>query len=173
MINGYVIAGALLFVGIVSAASYFAGHSNGTENAELKAKVAMDAHLAADAKAEAEQKEKVRELEADVLEQQTAASEAYERGRKDAEAIGEAVAADLRAGALRLQQRWSGCEAARRLPGPAAPAAESDAAAGDREESAARIVRAAAECDAQVRGLQDLLIRERALLGRPSSSSRR
>jgi hypothetical protein len=85
---------------------------------------------------------------------------AYQRGLTDASAKGERVAADLRAGALQLRQRWQGCEA-RHLPGPAAPASVADADADDRAASAGRIVRAAAECDAQVEGLQALIRADR------------
>mgnify|MGYP000930139085 CR=1 FL=1 len=42
-------------------------------------------------------------------------------------------------------------------PAPSEP----DAGTGDREESAGRIVQAADECDAQVKGLQELLRLER------------
>ena len=84
---------------------------------------------------------------------------AYEKGKADAQAAAERVAADLRAGNLQLRDRWQGCQA--RLSGAAIAAGEPDAAARDREESAGRIVRAAAECDAQVRGLQALIRAER------------
>lgn len=84
----------------------------------------------------------------------------YEQEKRDAESTGAAVAAGLRAGNLRLQQRWAGCEA--RVPEPGAGSPESDAATGDRAESAGRIVRAAAECDAQVKGLQALVMADRA-----------
>lgn len=77
----------------------------------------------------------------------------YEQERQDAERKGSAVAAGLRAGNLQLQQRWQGCEAGR-VSNLGAGIAQPDAGADDRGESAGRIVRAAAECDAQVRGLQ-------------------
>ena len=89
----------------------------------------------------------------------------HEEDRREAETVPAAVAADLRAGNLRLQQRWAGCET-QRLSDSAAAASELDAAARDREESAGRIVRAAAQCDAQVRGLQELLILEREQLNK-------
>ncbi|WP_139175040.1 lysis system i-spanin subunit Rz [Lysobacter enzymogenes] len=76
----------------------------------------------------------------------------FEQEKRDAESKGAAVAADLRAGNLRLQQRWAGCEA--RVPAAGAGSPEPDAAAADRAEGAADLVRVAAECDATVRGLQ-------------------
>jgi hypothetical protein len=77
----------------------------------------------------------------------------YEQEKEDAKRSGDGVAAGLRAGSARLQQRWQGCEAAR-VSDLGAGIAISDAGADDRSQSAGRIVGAAAECDAQVRGLQ-------------------
>ena len=86
----------------------------------------------------------------------------YERERDDAQQHADKLAADLRAGAIRLRQRWQApaCPAGD-MPATAASASEFDAAAADRAESAARIVRAAAECDAQVRGLQAVIRADR------------
>lgn len=83
----------------------------------------------------------------------------YEQEKVDAESKGAAVADGLRAGNLRLQQRWAGCEA--RVSDLAASPGQPDGAADDRADSAGRIVRAAAACDAQVRGLQALVRADR------------
>lgn len=83
----------------------------------------------------------------------------YEQEKADAESKGAAVADGLRAGNLRLQQRWAGCEA--RVSDLAAASGQPDGAADDRADSAGRIVRAAAACDAQVRGLQALVRADR------------
>jgi hypothetical protein len=88
----------------------------------------------------------------------TIAAKTHEEMR-DAESKGVAVAAGLRAGNLRLQQRWAACEA--RVSDLAASAGQPDGAADDRADSAGRIVRAAAACDAQVRGLQALVRADR------------
>lgn len=66
-----------------------------------------------------------------------------------------AVVAGLRADAVRLRQHWQGCTAAAELSRAAEAAARVDESARLREQGAADIVRAAAECDAQVRALQD------------------
>lgn len=66
------------------------------------------------------------------------------------------IAAGIRAGTLKLRDAWR-CE----VPGPVAGASQSYAVADDRAESAGRIVRAAAECDSQVIGLQGILQAER------------
>jgi hypothetical protein len=83
----------------------------------------------------------------------------YEQEKADAESKGAAVADGLRAGNLRLQQRWAGCEA--RVSDLADSPGQPDGAADDRADSAGRIVRAAAACDAQVRGLQALVRADR------------
>ena len=141
------------------------GYWQGGKRATAAAELVMAEHLAADRKAESDHKDKVRQLEQALATAQTGVSEAYEKGKKDAETTSAAVNTDLRAGNLRLQQRWAGCET-QRLSDAAALASKPAAAAGDREESAGRIVRAAAQCDAQVRGLQELLILERAQLNK-------
>lgn len=78
---------------------------------------------------------------------------------RDAESKGAVVADGLRTRALRLQDRWAGCEA--RVSDLAAASGQPDGAADDRADSAGRIVRAAAACDAQVRGLQALVRADR------------
>lgn len=83
----------------------------------------------------------------------------YEQEKADAESKGAAVADGLRAGNLRLQQRWAGCEA--RVSDLSASSGPVDDRADDRAGSAGRIVRAAAACDAQVRGLQALVRADR------------
>ncbi|MHC2115341.1 endopeptidase [Stenotrophomonas geniculata] len=83
----------------------------------------------------------------------------YEQEKADAESKGAAVADGLRAGNLRLQQRWAGCEA--RVSDLAAASGQPDGATDDRAGSAGRIVRAAAACDALVRGLQALVRADR------------
>ena len=83
----------------------------------------------------------------------------YEREKQDAQAVADRVVADLLADNLRLSKRWAGCAA---VPQAGAAAGEPDAAFADRAESAARIIRAAAECDAQIRGLQAVILADRA-----------
>lgn len=160
-VYGYVVAALLAIAAIAGGVGYWQGGKHATAVAEL----AMAKHLTADRKTESDHKDKVRQLEQDLASAQAGVSEAYEKGKKHAEATGTAVTADLRADNLRLRQRWTSCEA-QRLSDATALAGEPDAAAGDREESAGRIVRYAAQCDAQVRGLQELLILEREQLNK-------
>lgn len=78
----------------------------------------------------------------------------YEREKVDAQTASDRVIADLRAGNLRLHQRWQASVATGQLSAAAAAASEPDGAADDRIESAGRAIGAAAQCDAQVRALQ-------------------
>lgn len=86
----------------------------------------------------------------------------YQEALKDANRKHDRTVADLRSGNLRLSKLWQGC-ASRVSPTGEATSGESgaDGDADDRAESAGRIVRAAAECDAQVIGLQKILRDER------------
>jgi hypothetical protein len=97
-----------------------------------------------------------RETEQRHAKSMAAIAEQHEKDKRDAEGAQRALVDALRAGNLRLQDRWAGCvsEAGR-------TAAELDAAKRDREESAARIIAAADQCDAQNRGLQDVIRADR------------
>lgn len=86
-----------------------------------------------------------------------AAQQMYLEETNRAQAESEKLVAHLRDGTVRLRQQWQGCVAAARVPEAADSVGGPDAAANDRTESAGRIVRAAAGCDAQVRGLQAVI----------------
>lgn len=87
-------------------------------------------------------------------------AEQYERDKANVEAAYERDVSDLRAGNLKLRQRWADT-ATDAVSQASRSAAELDAAAADREASAARIVRAARDADAQVRGLQAVVRADR------------
>ncbi len=101
-----------------------------------------------------------REAERAIADAYATAATEYEKGKHDAETAADAVVTGLRVGTVRLRNQWRGCEAAR-LSDAASAARELDAAEQSRRESAARIVRAADECDAQVRGLQAIVMADR------------
>jgi len=87
-----------------------------------------------------------------------AIADRYEQEQADAQASADAVAADLRAGNLRLRDHWQGCESAKaRVPATAGGASEPDGGAGLREQGAGDLVSVGAECDAIVRGLQRVI----------------
>jgi hypothetical protein len=141
----------------LSAGMFWRGYQSGV----AAEKTRLDERLAADDRAAKLADLDARKREFEWTLAASAASQSYEQGKHDAETNAANVIADLRAGTVRLQNRWAGCEAHRRADA-AGVARQRDAAATDREESASRIVRAADECDAQVRGLQEILISERA-----------
>ena len=138
-----------------------AGYHKGKADAERVAKSAMDKHLAEDRASERAAEQEANRYKDALATAQNAVSAAYEKGKKDAEATAKRTVADLRAGNLVLRDRWASCQASADLPRAAANSSEPDAGAADRAESAGRIVQAAAQCDAQVRGLQELLLLER------------
>lgn len=138
-----------------------AGYHKGKVDAESAAKIAMDKHLVDDDKAEQMAKDEAIRYKDALAVAQNAVSAAYEKGKKDAEATAKRTVADLRAGNLVLHNRWTACKTSADLPAAAAGPSELDAGTSDRNESAGRVVQAAAQCDAQVRGLQELLLLER------------
>jgi Tfp pilus assembly protein PilX len=138
-----------------------AGYHKGKADAERAAKIAMSEHLAEDREAERVATEDANRYKDALATAQNAVSAAYEKGKADAEANAKRVVADLRAGNLVLRDRWTSCQASSGLPRPTPDTSEPDARTADRDESAGRIVQAAAQCDAQVKGLQSLLRLER------------
>ncbi|WP_370671931.1 endopeptidase [Stenotrophomonas maltophilia] len=78
----------------------------------------------------------------------------YEKEKDDAQKDSDRLVADLRAGNQRLHQRWKAVVATAELSAAASAASQPDGRADDRIESAGRAIGAAAQCDAQVRGLQ-------------------
>jgi len=117
-----------------------------------RAQLASDRADAITAQRSAEQKQ------ADAIRQ---AATNYEKGKADAEQAANQTVADLRSGAVRLRDEWATCRATSAVVSSAASGRQPDAGANDREASAGRIVRAAAQCDAQVIGLQAALTGER------------
>lgn len=148
------VAGILVAL-IIALAGFGCGHRVGKEGAELKANLEMADHMALDEDAQAAAAAESAAASADVTTAvNTAAQAAYKRGMEDAEAKRTDVIADLRSGKQRLRDEWS-CKAAPagNVPGTPSPAAEPLDATADREEGAGDLVRAAAQCDAQVTGV--------------------
>ena len=138
-----------------------AGYRKGVVDAERAAQITMDKHLAEDRASERAAEQEANRYKDALATAQNAVSAAYEKGKSDAEATAKRTVADLRAGNLVLRERWSACKAGDGVSSPTTNPSEPDAGARDREESAGRIIQAAAQCDAQVKGLQDLLTLER------------
>ena len=151
-----IVAGVLVAL-LIAIAGFGCGHRVGREGAELKANLEMADHMALDEDAQAAAAAESAAASADVTTAvNTAAHAAYKRGMEDAEAKRTGVIADLRSGKQRLRDEWS-CKAAATsyVPGAAGPAAEPLDSTADREEGAGDLVRAAAQCDAQVTGVID------------------
>lgn len=83
-----------------------------------------------------------------------------EEDRTHAETVPAAVAADLRAGNIRLRREWQGCET-QRLSDATAAAIERDALAASRDEAAGRIVRIGRDADDQLRACQAVILADR------------
>ena len=86
-----------------------------------------------------------------------------EEKRTHAETVPAAVAADLRAGNIRLRREWQGCET-QRLSDATAAAIERDALAASRDEAAGRIVRIGRDADDQLRACQAVILADRVKL---------
>lgn len=85
----------------------------------------------------------------------------YEQDKADAQDRADRVVADMRAGNERLHQRWQAAIATSELSAASTGPGQLDAGAEDRAESAGRIIAAAAQCDAQVIGLQGVVRADR------------
>lgn len=162
MIRVYAIAGltvALLLAVAANAVQWERGKRHDAECAAQQA--AVKAQLAAATAAVTDAARKVEQVKAAAA---IDAADAYAKGKHDAETAANGVVDGLRAGTLRLRDEWRGCQARLdgALSGAAAAAGRADAAEQRRGESAGRIVRAAAECDAQVSALQALVRADRA-----------
>lgn len=145
------ILGTLLFGAIYMLYSNVrsAGFDDGAASVQTKfdAYVAEQKRLAAVADAEA------REVERQQRAKYHALAETYEQEKTNAE---ERIKRDFAAGTVRLRREWAGCETAL-LSTTAASAALVDELARLREEGARNLVGLAAQCDAQIRGLQGLV----------------
>lgn len=150
------------FIAVVIAAFLY-GRANGKEagarvvratelaQAKEQAKAADDLRISVQAQADRYRTQ---------AESQAAVATQYQEALNDANRKHDRTVADLRSGAVKLRGLWQGCEVSR--TGQVAPGRrEPDAGTDDRAESAARIVRAAAICDAQVKGLQAIVTQER------------
>jgi hypothetical protein len=113
-----------------------------------------DKVIAATAKAA----ESARRAEKSQREAFAAIAEKHEKDKADAKRKADKLAADLRAGRERLRNHWT-CPAGE--AGAAGGAAGADEAARLREESASRIIGSAAEADAWIKRLQEILEAER------------
>ena len=85
----------------------------------------------------------------------------HERDKYEIEQRADADLAELRAGNLRLHDRWQACSATAGLSAGATAAGQPDGGSDDRYQSAVRAVQYAAQCRAQVKGLQAVVMAAR------------
>jgi uncharacterized protein HemX len=127
---------AVLALGGAGVQTWRLGHAQ--DAAERSAQSALASALSASEAARHEEQTRARYI--------AGVDAAYEKGKADAKAQGDRVAADLRTGNERLRHLWQGCA---RVPGPAADSGVADAEDGLRAASAGRIVGAVAACQAE------------------------
>lgn len=151
--NPWVLFGA----GVLGAGLALGGFMYGGHTATVAGDLKYSKHIEADTAANLVTSELARSQEQKLAQALSAKGEAYEKGKKDAEAAAISDTTALRNGTLELRNRWQGCLSGRAADSAAA-IRELDAARRDREESSVRIVRAATECDRQVEGLQGTIL---------------
>ena len=154
------IIGAAVLLAVLGFTYHLGGASARTELAEYKADVAKDATRAAELATKAERAARAAEQKR-ATEMARIDREQQERDARD-QAANDRLVADLRADRVRLHSRWQAALATSRLSGAVATASGADESQRDRQDSAARIVRAADRCDAQVKGLQAIVAADRA-----------
>lgn len=149
-----------LYAALAAMLLLLAIHHQGVVTGREEVQRKFDTHLSDDRGAEALAKQRARLRE----EQDRAAfaviGDTYTQETSHAVAKGSAVAAAVRGGELRLRPQWR-CPAGDRAEA-ARPAAVADAQAELRAADSGALVRIGAEADAQVTGLQALLVAERA-----------
>ena len=145
MTRAYVYAAAALAIIVATLAAttaiYRAGYRAGAAHEQAAATAELDSA-----------RKQVAESESRANAAAVAAEQAYNEGMQHAQSVADRTIADLRSGNLQLRERWKTCSS--RVPETAGPAAEPVATGDDRADSASRIVRAAAECDARVSAWQ-------------------
>lgn len=114
---------------------------------EARAALATEQAAAKDAKTRAEA--------------EAANAENYLESLNNANDKADRLAGDVRAGDVRFRRLWAQCQTVPAAEGAADGEPAIDAGADDRAASSARIVRAAAQCDAQVKALQQQIIDDR------------
>lgn len=125
-------------------------------DAEIATLVAQHAtELAGHERAAREAGERARAAERARAEDLAAIAEQSEVRIREIQSEADALAADLRAGNVRLRQHWQGAIATCGVSRDSAAALAAEREAELREQGAADLVRLAAEADAQVRALQE------------------
>ncbi|OEY98652.1 hypothetical protein BIY41_09810 [Xanthomonas citri pv. glycines] len=94
----------------------------------------------------------------------------HENDRQAAQAVPDAVVADLRSGALKLRDGWASCET-QRLAEAAAGTRERDEATQRRDEFAGAVVRVGRDADDQLRACQAVVLADRGQVPQSTPSA--
>ena len=146
----------LLLAVLLLGAAFWAGWEWRDRSADLAAAEVGNAAAQGEAKAQGSAR-KVEQATGQTL---ATIGEKHEQDRQAAEAVPDAVVADLRAGNLRLRREWAGCET-QRLSDAAAGARERDALAASRDALAGEVVRIGRDADDQLRACQAVVQADR------------
>nr|WP_246233648.1 hypothetical protein [Stenotrophomonas bentonitica] len=146
-------AGLAIWTGLV----FWAGSTFTERGADLKASKKETAQ----ATAVVDQVNQARATEQNQAATMAAIGAKHEEDRAAAEAVPDAVVADLRADRLRLRDGWASCET-QRLSDGISSTRERDEAAQRRAEFAGRIVRIGRDADDQLRACQAVVAADRA-----------
>lgn len=150
----------LVVILAVGGIGYRLGSSHGRiALAEYKADVAAKTAKVADLATKAERI--ARETENAHAAQLNDVATQYEADKRAIETNADRLVSDLRSDNRRLHKRWQVAQAAASVSGTQPSPGEPDAAERERQDSAARIIAAADQCDAQVAGLQEIIRADR------------
>lgn len=152
----------LLALALAFGAGWYVGHAPGVAKAaKAERALALQQRDAAQRVALAEQM--AREAEHRHAADMARIGKEHQEALTHAQTAADRLVRDLRAGTVRLQERWRGCAA--RLPGVGASSGGADEEARLQAESLGRIDRAVAECEAQIIGLQGVTQSDRKKAG--------
>jgi hypothetical protein len=132
--------------------TYALGHGYGAAGVQKR----WDAERAARLDEYSRAVDEARAVERDAQAEMNRIGDDHEDDRRNAARVADDVAADLRAGNLRLRQELSAC-ATDRVSGAAIAAAERDAHTRLRDQIAGAIVRAGRDADNHVRAAQSVI----------------
>ena len=154
----YKLLGAFALLLVAFGSGFYAGHHVEAQTAAAE----VSSLKAADAQALAQSQAQARAQEQAADQRQATAKAIYEKDKADAKAHYDSDVAALRAGTLKLRSEWSCTPAlAASVQSAAASGSSHDAAADQRDQDAATLVRIAADGDAQIRYLQGVVASDR------------
>lgn len=150
---------ACVLLGFLGLAYWLGGQGARADFADYKTKMIAATAKVADKALETERR--VRAGEHAKAAELAAIAEKYEKDKVANEQKQDRLVADLHAGNVRLRQLWKASAATAKLSNAVACASLADGDAKLREEAIGRVLRAGADADAQIRGLQEVIKADR------------